>query len=178
MSPRYLIALLALALLGGCHGGMSDVTIANGTITLRHNEVRLHVSGAPDASIAANGDLKIDGQMVPIDPAARATLQHYHQAVSDVREHGIATGKAGIAIAGQAVSSVVKGLASGDTDNIDKEVDAKTRKVEQEAMKICGDLVNIKTAQDNLATRLPAFKPYGAIIDAHEITDCRDDSNH
>ena len=110
-----------------------------------------------------------------IDPAQRALLQDYYRNTLAVQQHGIATGKAGVAIAGQAVRSVVRDLASGDTDNIDKEVDAKASKVEQEAMKICDDLANIKTAQDNLATRLAAFKPYAGIVDADAIADCRKD---
>ncbi len=54
---------------------------------------------------------------------------------------------------------MAKGLASGNSNEIDKEVNAKASLVEQEAMKICQDLAGIKTAQDNLPGQLAAFKP-------------------
>jgi hypothetical protein len=55
---------------------------------------------------------------------------------------------------------VAKGLASGNSNEIDKEVNARASRVEQEAMKICQDLAGIKTAQDNLAGQLATRTEY------------------
>jgi hypothetical protein len=180
-----MIGLLAMtALIAGCgkESGNTNVisfrssSLFNGSITLLNDEVMLHVQSAPDAVINAVGDLSIDQHPATVSAAQRALLQDYYRNVLAVNEHGIVTGKAGVAIAGQAVKSVVQGIASGNTDNIDKEINAKSQKVTQSAMKICQDLAGIKTAQDNLAGQLAAFKPYAGIVDASAITDCASDS--
>jgi hypothetical protein len=102
----------------------------------------------------------------------RNLLLAYYRSASAVREHGIETGKAGAAIAGQAIGSVAKGIVSGNTDDIDKEVDAKTAAVTQAALKICTDMAGIKAAQDALASQLAAFKPYASIVDPDAVIDC------
>lgn len=186
--PR-VIGLFALAaMLAGCGNdsdhtstnfiGLGSSSLVNGGITVHDNQVTLHARSAPNAVINAAGELSIDGKPVAINAAQRALLQDYHRNALAVREHGIATGKAGVAIAGQAISSVAKGLASGDTDNIDKQIDAKSKNVEQEARKICTDLAGVKVAQDSLATQLPAFKPYAGIVDASSVSDCSDHSSN
>ncbi len=170
--PRTAGLLMLTTLLAACGDGTgntsmigsNDSSMINGGITLRHDKVTLHTKGTPDAVINAAGDLSIDQHPVTISPAQRVLLQDYYRNALAVQQHGIATGKAGAAIAGQAIKSVAKGLASGNTDDIDKEVNAKASLVEQEALKICHDLVGIKTAQDNLAGQLAAFKPYAGIV--------------
>jgi hypothetical protein len=187
MSYQRVIGLLAMtALIAGCgkESGNTNVisfrsgSLVNGGITLLNKEVTLHVQSTPDAVINAAGDLSIDQHPATVSAAQRALLQDYYRNVLAVNEHGIATGKAGAAIAGQAIKSVVKGIASGDTDSIDKDIDAKSQKVTQEALKICQDLANIKTAQDSLAVQLAAFKPYAGIIHADNIPDCTSDSRN
>ena len=181
MSSQRLIFMLSLAgLIAGCgnDSGMNDfsgTSIANGAIKVRHSEVALHVSGTPDAVIAANGDLKIDSQMVAINQSEREALQHYYLAASAVREHGIATGKAGVALASESIKGAVASIASGGEGNAEQQVEAGSQKVTQAAMKICQDLVDIKTAQDALAAQLPAFKPYAGIIEHDAAKECRDD---
>ena len=180
MKVHCLASVLAAAILaGGCtasgdHGsiGFGSTSLANGRITISGDEALVHVKGAPDAAIGAAGSLRIGQDVVATTPAQQALLRDYYRNAMAVREHGIATGKAGAATAGQAISSVAKGLASGNTDNIDKEIDAKAARVEQEAQKICLDLVGVKAAQDALATQLPAFKPYAGIVDADAVDDC------
>jgi hypothetical protein len=180
MKVHCLASVLAAAILaGGCtasgdHGsiGFGSTSLANGRITVSGDEALVHVKGAPDAAIGAAGSLRIGRDIVATTPAQQALLRDYYRNALAVREHGIATGKAGAAIAGQAISSVAKGLANGNTDNIDKEIDAKAARVEQEAQKICLDLVGVKAAQDALAAQLPAFKPYADVVDADAVDEC------
>jgi hypothetical protein len=94
-----------------------------------------------------------------------------------VRDHGIATGKAGVAVAGAAMQGIAAGIASGDSNQIDKHVDAKTRQVDEEANKICLDIAQIKASQDALAAQLPAFKPYAGILGADAGADCTNHSS-
>jgi hypothetical protein len=178
-----LFALLATGLLAGCGndsmmGNFGSTSIADGGIRVKHGVVTLHVSGAPSAVISADGELRIDGKAVATTPAQQVLLQHYASSALAVREHGIATGKAGAAVAGAAIRGIAASIASGDSDQIDKHVDAKAKQVDTEANKICVDIANIKAAQNALATDLPAFRPYAGIIHADESTDCKDDSAH
>ncbi|WP_168171180.1 DUF2884 family protein [Rhodanobacter sp. B04] len=178
--------LAMTALIAGCgkESGNTNVlsfrsgSLVNGGITLRNDEVTLHVQSTPDAVINAAGDLSIDQRSTAVNAAQRALLQDYYRNVVAVNEDGIVTGKAGAAIAGQAIKSVVKGIASGNTDSIDKDINAKSQKVTQEALKICQDLTNIKTTQDSLAVQLAAFKPYAGIIKADNLTDCTSGSKN
>ena len=185
MSYQRVIGLLVMtALIAGCGKESGDTNVisfrssslVNGGITLRNDEVTLHVESAPNAVINAAGDLSVDQHPATVNAAQRALLQDYYRNVLAVNEHGIATGKAGAAIAGQAIKSVVKGITSGDTDSIDKDINAKSERVTQEALKICQDIAGIKTAQDSLAGQLAAFKPYAGIIKADNISDCTNDS--
>jgi hypothetical protein len=178
---RLIGAFIVCGLIAGC-GNNSDhvniissgyTSIANGGITVNAGTVTLHSAGAPDATINAGGDLSIGGNALTTDAAQREQLQHYYNSVLAIRDHGIATGKAGAAVAGEAIKSVASGLANGDPDQIGKQVDAKAQKVTDAAMKICQDIDGIKAAQDNLATQLPAFKPYAAIVDDGDIRECR-----
>lgn len=181
-SRHWFFALLATGLLAGCGNGsmMSDfgsTSIADGGIRVKHGVVTLHVSDAPNAVISADGELRIDGKAVATTPAQQALLKRYASSALAVREHGIATGEAGAAVAGAAIRGIAASITTGDSDQIDKHVDAKARQVDTEANKICMDITNIKAAQDALATDLPAFRPYAGIIHTHESTDCKDDSS-
>lgn len=178
MSSRHLsFALLITGLLAGCGNGsgMSDfgsTSIANGGIQVRHGVVTLHVSDAPDAAISTRGELSIGGNIVATTPTEQVLLKDYAASAVAVREHGIATGKAGIAVAGAAIEGVAAGIASGDSNQIDRHVDAKAKKVDEAANRICLDIARIKVAQDALAAQLPAFKPYAGILGASAGADC------
>lgn len=178
MSPRHLFfALLAAGLLAGCSNGsdmsnFGSTSIANGGIRVNHGVAILHVSGAPNAVISADGELRIDGKTITITPAQQALLKQYAQAAFAVREHGIATGKAGAAVGGAAIEGIAAAIKSGDSDQIDKHVDAKAKLVDEAANKICLDIAQIKLAQNELATQLPAFKPYAGIISPDQDEDC------
>ena len=184
MSPRKLIGtLMVTALLAACgHSGndsdfsIGDSNLLDGGIHVHDGKATLHAHGAPDAVISAAGELTIGQQSVVVNDAQRNLLQQYYQHVVAVRQHGIETGKAGAAIAGQAISSVAKGVVSGNADQIDKDIQAKTDDVTKSAMKICSDIAGIKTTQDGLASQLPAFKPYALIVGEHEVADCENDS--
>lgn len=167
--PRMTALIAALCgLIAACSNApdWSSTTIANGAIILHHEQVTLHTSGAPKAVITASGDFTIDGKMVTVTPDQRQQLQRYYQGALAVREHGIATGKAGVAVAGAAITGIADAITSGDSDQIDKHVNAKAELVEQKAMKICQDIAQIKAAQNALATQLPAFKPYSDLLEA------------
>lgn len=167
-----LLTSLLLAALGltACDKSHYDVSIDN-AISLEDGHVAVHAPGHPDADISASGDLSIAGNPITATPAQHDLLKSYYAAAIAIRDHGIATGKAGAQVAGTALSSVAKGLASGHTDQIDGEVNASAAKVEAQAAKICEDLQQLGTLQNALAAQLEAFRPY-ATIKPDEANDC------
>lgn len=186
MQARYLACpFLAVALLAGCGDHDSgfnlisagNTSIDNGAITVRGDSVRLHPDTGPTATIDSSGNFAVDDKPVTVTPADRSLLQQYYAAATAVREHGIETGKAGAGIAGAAIKGAVSSIAGDDDHASENQVQAQTDKVKQAAMKICDDLAHIRVAQDKLAAQLPAFKPYGGLITAGSVDDCRKDDN-
>jgi hypothetical protein len=179
-----LATLTLCGLLAACGNGSDnhlsistgDTDMLNGNIRLGHGQVTLRAHDAPDASISANGDLQINQQSVATDPAVRELLKSYYENAMMVRTDGIATGKAGEAIGEEVAKNVASNLASGHPDQIQPDVEAKAQLVKQAALKICEDIGNIQTAQNQLVTQLPAFKPYGNIVSASDVSDCKSDT--
>jgi hypothetical protein len=178
-----LCALLACCLLAGCGKGPIDLTIitpgytslADGGIRLNGDAVTLHARAVPDASIDANGNLEIAGKSIAVDNGARQQLQRYYRGVMTARADGLATGKAGRAMAGNAIKEVASGLANGRPDQVEAKLNAASEKVQHASGKICQDMQTIKQAQDSLAGQLSAFRPYASIVGPGDIKGCGED---
>lgn len=163
--------LIALVLaLGGCGHNENGNSFTHFSV-VDDSHLAIHARGAADAVIAVDGNLRIDGKPVALAPTQRALLKDYYAGIVALRHDAIATGAAGLATAGAAISSVVSGLANGDADSIGAKVDEKAAKVDAAAAKICVDLASIRMQQDAIAAQLPAFRPY-ALLDAREVADC------
>jgi hypothetical protein len=175
MFKQRLIPLFALCVLAaGCDSG-SYTSTDHGRISTRDGLVTLRPDHGTEATIDQAGVLSIDGKAVTVDDRQRELLRRYYSNATAIRQHGIETGKAGAAMAGEALKGVAE-TVKGDENGVDKRVEAQTQKITDQVMKICDDLAGVKAAQDELAASLPAFKPYGGIVDEKSITDCRDDS--
>ena len=168
-----LILLLAATALTACDHDGNDRRgrIAN-YISIHTDHIAVHAPGRADADVNAAGDLSIADKSVAVTTAERELLKHYYATALTLRDHGIATGAAGAAVAGQAIRSVASGLASGNTDKIDAEVNASATKVEAKAALICDDLTELQSTQQSLASQLEAFRPY-ALIKTDEADKCR-----
>jgi len=174
MLKRHLIPLLALcALAAGCNGGTTTTT-SHGSITVRDGQVILKAGDQPKATIDQGGALAVDGKDVAVDDHQRDLLRRYYANATAIRQHGIETGKAGAAMAGEALKGVAES-ATGDKDSVSRRVEAQTQQITDQVMKICDDLAGIKAVQDELAANLPAFKPYAVIMDDKDVSDCRKD---
>jgi hypothetical protein len=68
-------------------------------------------------------------------------------------------------------------LASGDPGKIQQDIDTKVKPLKEAALKICEDLGNIKRNQDQLATTLSVFKPYGEVVSTDDVDDCKKDKD-
>jgi hypothetical protein len=173
MFPRTILALVLGTLLAGCSNGSLDsgsTTIANGGIVVRGDRVMLHGAGGIEGNLDVAGNLVIDGRTVTVDTSQREELQRYYQGARSVREHGIATGKAGVAVAMQSLKSAAAHVTGGNGEQADAMLNGATSRVDQEASKICLDLQQVMAAQGRLATSLGAFKPFADIL--HGDDDC------
>lgn len=125
----------------------------------------------PKAEITPGGDLLIEGKPVPVDAAQRAQLLKYRGHVVAVAEAGMAIGVQGADLGMQAAGEAIKGIFSGDTDNIERRIEAEAEKIEVEAAKLCAQLPPMLATEQALAASLPAFKPY-ARMDEQDVNDC------
>lgn len=168
---------LSLVLLSACSGKDKAPESGEGdgvavSRALWGQNLTLNATGHPQAEISAKGDFIVGGKKVEVSDTQRTLLVAYHRELGGIADAGIATGKEGAKLAGKAVGAAVKGIFSGNPDQIDKQIEAEAKKVEAEAMKICDRLPGLYKAQQDLAAALPAFQPY-ASMDEGDAEDCR-----
>lgn len=171
MIRTYGFALTFTMLLSGCVINYDDSSVFS-HISIGDGSIAVHAKSAPDAIVNPAGDLSIDGKAVALTPDQRDLLKQYYAQVMAVRDDGIATGKAGAAMAGHAMGSVASGLAHGNPDSIGPAIEARAKGVEAKAMAVCNDVAALQAKQDAIANALPVFKPY-ALINGKEVSDCR-----
>jgi len=177
MLKQRLIPLFVLcALAAGCDNSHS-INTPDGHIGVHDGRIVLIAGHAPKATIDQAGALSIDGKAIAVDDHQRELLHRYYASAAAIRQHGIETGKAGAAMAGEALKGV-KETIGGDENAVDKRVEAQTQKITDHVLKICDDLAGIKAAQDELAASLPAFQPYRGIMSEKSVNNCRDDNTH
>jgi hypothetical protein len=167
---RPLLAAALACTLAACH--IPDTTMENGAIKLYGDVVTLHVDGAPEADIASDGSLTIDGKNVATTPAERGLLAQYSRSVHAVHETGLAMGKASIETAAKALAA----KASSTPGNADTVAEAGASRLKEITLGICRATAAIKLAQDQLAAQLAAFKPYASIVSADDVTSCEKDA--
>lgn len=129
----------------------------------------------PKGEITPAGDLLIDGKPVAIDAAQRALLLEYRGHVIAIAEAGMALGVRGADLGMEAAGEAIRGIFSGNPDQIEKRIEQRAAGIEAEAEKLCDRLPAMRATQDRLAASLPAFKPY-ARMDQSDIDNCHTSS--
>lgn len=171
MIRTFALTLTVATALSSCYMREDDSSVFD-HITIHDGNIAVHARNASDATVTPAGDLSIDGKAVTLTSEQHDMLKQYYAQVMALRDDGIATGKAGAAMAGQAIGTVASGLAHGNPDSIGPAIDAKAKGIETKAMAVCNDVEALRAKQAAIASALPAFKPY-ATIEANEVTDCR-----
>ena len=131
--------------------------------------------GAAKAEITPEGDLLIDGKPVTITTEQRQMLVTHRKLLATLAINGMEIGLKGVDLAGEAIGEAVKGVFTGDTESIEKKVEAKAEKIEASAKALCEQLPLLMASQEKLAASLPEFKPY-ATMTADDIKDCHTDT--
>lgn len=143
---------------------------------LANSNISISNSITPKAEITPAGELLIAGKPVEIDAAQRKLLLDYRAQVVKVAEAGIDIGVQGANLGVKAAGEALKGIFSGDTEQIESRINEEARKIEASAGKICDLLPAMRDSQQALAASLPAFQPY-ARMDQKEIDDCRNNGS-
>ena len=188
--------LISLVLLTGCDKSDTEKTVKqettseiglSSTMEKAATEARIEIlksnmslsgpEGAAKAEITPEGDLLIDGKPVTITAEQRQMLVTHRKLLATLAINGMEIGLKGVDLAGEAIGEAVKGVFTGDTESIEKKVEAKAEKIEASAKALCEQLPLLMTSQEKLAASLPEFKPY-ATMSADDIKDCHTDTVH
>ncbi|MDE1899882.1 MAG: DUF2884 family protein [Xanthomonadaceae bacterium] len=165
------LALMLAVGLSACIFDGGDGSVGN-LIHIHDGTVSIRGRDDTTARIEADGDLRIAGKAVALTPAQRALTTQYVEQVQATLRDGIATGKAGAAMAGSVIGAVFSGLAHGDTRDIDRKANAQAAGIDRHVARICDDMQAIQTTQNQLAAQLPAFAPY-TVINDRRVGECR-----
>ncbi|MBV6775371.1 DUF2884 family protein [Xanthomonas euvesicatoria pv. eucalypti] len=169
-------AVVMSVLLAGC--GKSEPTVnvsgqANGAgVTFTGKSLTLKRDGLPAATIGVDGALSIDGKPVDLNEAQRQAMRSYYAQVQGVAKKGIDIGTQGAAFGAHAAGEAIKGVLSGNSDQIGDKIEAEADTFKHKALQICDQLATLRTAQDAAAHLVPAFAPYSTLTQ-HDIDDCR-----
>ncbi|NOT89932.1 MAG: hypothetical protein HOP03_17400 [Lysobacter sp.] len=136
----------------------------------------LDVTGQPGAEITPAGDFLIDGKPVTLNTEQKALMLEYRGHLAKIADAGIGVGIEGADLAGKAMREAIRGVFTGETDQIDKKIEAEAEGVRQSAQELCTLLPAMKITQDKLAAMLPEFKPY-ATMDDGDVKDCMTDND-
>lgn len=197
MTRTHAITLIAcLALLGGCNRneppsaaqapdngadpalGRTLGKVAEKVRTkLEGENITLSSSNADaKAEITPQGDLLIAGRKVETDAAQRALLLEYRAGIIAVAAAGTDIGMKGADFGLRTAGKALRGVLSGNGDQIEAEIEADAREFEAQARKICEHLAPMLETQRQLVEKLPEFEPY-ATMDQSDIDDCLDDAS-
>ncbi|WP_202843493.1 hypothetical protein [Luteimonas saliphila] len=147
----------------------------NGDYDVRINgkRIRHKASDLPPAEITPEGELRVSGSTVAMDDDARALARDYRLALIEIAEAGMDLGVRGADLGMKAAGDAIGSLLRGDTDEMEKRIEAEAEQLEAAAMQLCDRLPRLLAAQQALAAAVPEFAPY-ARMDADDIDDCRD----
>lgn len=193
--PHAVLLLACLVLLGACSrdatpaaqapaDGAADSALGRtlGKVAekvrtkLEHQNITLSSSNAEaKAEITPQGDLLIDGKKVATDEAQRTLLLEYRAGIIAVATAGTDIGMKGADFGLRAAGKALRGVFSGNSDEIEAEIEADARAFEAQARKICEHLSPMLETQQQLAAQLPEFRPY-ATMDQSDIDDCLADT--
>ncbi|PPU02856.1 DUF2884 family protein [Xanthomonas arboricola] len=171
-----LCAVLMGALLVGCGKSEPTVVVSGQTnasgVIFNGKSVTLKRDGLPAATIGADGALSIAGKPVSLDDAQRQAMRGFYGQIRGVAEKGIDIGTQGAAFGAHAAGEALKGVLSGNTDQIGDKIEAQADTFKHKAMQICDQLAKLRDAQDAAAQLVPAFAPYSTLTQ-HDVDDCR-----
>lgn len=138
---------------------------------ITQGNIKISADKQPRAEITPDGRLLIAGKEVAANNTQRRHLQEYRGHVVAIAMDGMDVGLAGAKLGANAAGEALKGIFSGDSEGVEKRINAEAAKIEVQAKRICDRLPAMLASQQALARELPAFKPY-ATMDQSDVDDC------
>jgi hypothetical protein len=138
---------------------------------IAQGNIKISADKQPRAEITPDGRLLIAGKEVAANDIQRRHLQEYRGHVVAIAMDGMDVGLAGAKLGANAAGEALKGIFSGDSEGVEKRINAEAAKIETQAKRICERLPAMLASQQALARELPAFKPY-ATMDQSDVDDC------
>jgi hypothetical protein len=123
------------------------------------------------AEITPQGDLIVEGRQVAVNDAQRKLLLQYRASIIDIAAAGTDIGMQGADFGMRTAGKALRGVLSGNSDQVDEEIEADARKFEAHARRICDHFPALLEAQQQLVAQLPQFAPY-AKMEQSDIDDC------
>ena len=163
------IALLTLGL-GACGSGTS-ISMGGQSIDLHASHILIRTRSGDTAEILRDGDLRIAGRAVTLTPAQRALTTRYFTQAQVALFDGVRTGIAGARMAGSVIGSLFSALFHDNSRIINHTAHAQTVTLDRHVARLCAEIGAIRSTQDQLVARLPAFAPY-AVIDRRSVKSC------
>lgn len=142
---------------------------------IAQGNIKISADKQPRAEITPDGRLLVGGKEVPADEAQRRQLLEYRGHVVAIAMDGMDVGLAGAKLGASAAGEALKGIFSGDSEGIEKRINAEAEKIEAQAKRICNRMPAMLASQQALAASLPAFRPY-ATMDQSDVDDCGKDA--
>jgi hypothetical protein len=131
----------------------------------------------PRAEITPRGDFLIEGKPQDLDAGQRQLLLAYRGQVIHIATQGIEMGERTATAALDAIGngSIVGLLFSAMTGNLEQRVERMVKtQIEPGVLAICGQLPAVMKTQQELASRLPKFRPY-AHLKQDDVANCAKD---
>ena len=159
--------------------------LETGNIRLNGRGNGLHIGGVglgeqnpdlPEAEITPAGDLIVDGRQVPLDDGQREAVLAYRARLLDVAGAGMSIGAKGADLGMRAAGEAMKGIFTGNAEEVGRRIEAEAEKLKADAKGICDRLPPLLAAQDALAARVPEFAPYAG-LDADDVSGCMEDTS-
>lgn len=150
---------------------MATANIDITDITVSFDNNRRTTPRGPKAEITPEGDLLVEGTPVAIDAQQRQQLVTYRGQVIGLAETGMSLGVRGADLGMKAMGEAMKGIFSGNTDQIERNIQAEAQKIKGEARALCEQLGLMRDTQQALAASLPAFAPY-ANLSQDDVDKC------
>lgn len=138
---------------------------------IAQGNIKISADKQPRAEITPDGRLLIAGKEVAANDTQRRHLQEYRGHVVAIAMDGMDVGLAGAKLGANAAGEALKGIFSGDSEGVEKRINAEAAKIEVQAKRICDRLPAMLASQQALARELPEFKPY-ATMDQSDVDDC------
>ncbi|MGE8227173.1 MAG: hypothetical protein ACN6RK_15435, partial [Stenotrophomonas sp.] len=116
-------------------------------------------SDGAKVEVTPTGDLLINSTSIPLNDSQRAITLRYRTQVIGIAEAGIDIGVQGANLGAQAAGEAIKGIFSGNSEQIEARINAEADKIKASAAKICDQLPALMATQQQLAAAVPEFKP-------------------